>query len=76
MCELATVASLRRACLQTGGYGTAIGAMVGAFIMAMSQQGPSFAGWNTDWRFVFLGVILLASAYANSYVRKRAEAAR
>ena len=62
--------------LLTGGYGSAIGAVIGAFIMAMSQQGPSYAGWNTDWRFVFLGVILLGSAYANGYVRKRAEAAR
>jgi ribose/xylose/arabinose/galactoside ABC-type transport system permease subunit len=60
--------------LLTGGFGSAIGAMIGAFIMAMAQQGPSFAGWNTDWRFVFLGIILLAAAFANEFVRKRAEA--
>ena len=60
--------------LLTGGYGTAIGAMIGAFIMAIANQGPSFAGWNTDWKFVFLGTILLGSAYANGAIRKRAEA--
>ena len=62
--------------LLTGGYGSAIGAAIGALIMAMSQQGISFAGWNTDWRFVFLGAILLIAVYANGYVRRVAEAAR
>ena len=62
--------------LLTGGYGSAIGAAIGALIMAMSQQGISFAGWNTDWRFVFLGAILLVAVYANGYVRRLAEAAR
>ena len=60
----------------TGGYGSALGAAVGAFIMAVSQQGPAFSGWNTDWRFVFLGLILLGSVYANKRVRQIAEAAR
>ena len=62
--------------LLTGGYGSAIGAAIGALIMAMAQQGISFAGWNTDWRFVFLGGILLVAVYANGYVRRLAEAAR
>ncbi|MCP4226122.1 MAG: ABC transporter permease, partial [Actinomycetia bacterium] len=62
--------------LLTGGYGSAIGAAIGALIMAMSQQGISFAGWNTDWRFVFVGAILLIAVFANGYVRRIAEAAR
>lgn len=60
----------------TGGYGSVFGAAIGAFIMAMSQQGPAFSGWNTDWRFVFLGLILLGSVYANKRVRSIAEAIR
>ncbi|MCP3854205.1 MAG: hypothetical protein GY698_05650 [Actinomycetia bacterium] len=62
--------------LLTGGYGSAIGAAIGALIMAMSQQGISYAGWNTDWRFVFQGGILLVAVYANGYVRRVAEATR
>jgi ribose/xylose/arabinose/galactoside ABC-type transport system permease subunit len=60
----------------TGGYGSVLGAAIGALIMAMSKQGISFAGWNTDWRFVFLGGILLAAVVANGYVRRVAEAIR
>jgi ribose/xylose/arabinose/galactoside ABC-type transport system permease subunit len=62
--------------LLTGGYGSVLGAAIGALIMAMSQQGISFAGWNSDWRNVFLGTILLLAVVANGYVRRIAEAAR
>ncbi len=62
--------------LLTGGYGSAQGAATGALLMAMAQQGISFAGWNTDWRFFFLGIILLVAVYANGAVRRRAEAIR
>ena len=60
--------------LLTGGYGTAIGGAIGAMIMAMSVQGIPSARWNTDWRFVFLGVILLLAVIANRSIRTRAEA--
>lgn len=62
--------------LLTGGYGSAIGGAIGAVIMAMSFQGIPFAGWNSDWRFLFLGVILLLAVLANRWVRSKAEAAR
>jgi len=60
--------------LLNGGFGSALGAAMGAMIMAMGMQGISFSGWNTDWRFVFLGAILLAAVYANQKVRGLAEA--
>ena len=47
-----------------------------AVIMAMSFQGIPFAGWNSDWRFLFLGVILLLAVLANRWVRSKAEATR
>ncbi len=59
----------------TGGYGTALGAAFGAAIMAMSLVGIQAARWNTDWRFVFLGVILLLAVIANRFIRDKAEAA-
>jgi ribose/xylose/arabinose/galactoside ABC-type transport system permease subunit len=60
--------------LLTGGYGSVIGASIGAVIMAMSFQGIPFAGWNSDWRFLFVGAILLLAVLVNNYVRSKAEA--
>ena len=60
----------------TGGYGTALGGAIGAIIMAMSVQGIPSARWNSDWRYVFLGVILLTAVIANRSIRTRAEATR
>ncbi len=60
----------------TGGYGSTLGAAIGAIIMAMSVQGIPSARWNTDWRFLFLGVILLTAVIANNFIRSRAEATR
>lgn len=60
----------------TGGYGSTFGAAIGALIMAMSVQGIPSARWNSDWRFVFLGAILLTAVIANNFIRSRAEATR
>ncbi len=61
--------------LLTGGYGSAVGGAIGSLIMSMSTQGIPFAGWNTNWRFLFLGVILLLAVAGNNSVRRRAEPA-
>ena len=61
--------------LLSGGYGSAAGGALGALIMAMSFQGIPFAGWNSDWRFLFVGVILLLAVLVNNFVRKKAEEA-
>ncbi len=60
----------------TGGYGSTLGAAIGAIIMAMAAQGIPSARWNSDWRFVFLGGILLLAVIANNFIRSRAEATR
>jgi simple sugar transport system permease protein len=70
------IASVVGGCVLTGGYGSAIGASLGATIIGMAFIGIQFSGWNTDWRFLFLGVILLAAVLVNNYIRKRAEGAR
>jgi ribose/xylose/arabinose/galactoside ABC-type transport system permease subunit len=62
--------------LLTGGYGSAAGGAIGSLIMSMSTQGIPFAGWNSNWRFLFLGVILLLAVAGNNYVRKKAEQSR
>ena len=62
--------------LLTGGYGSALGAAIGALIWGMIQQGIGFSGWNSDWRFLVLGALLLVAVLVNNYVRGRAEKAR
>jgi ribose/xylose/arabinose/galactoside ABC-type transport system permease subunit len=62
--------------LLTGGYGSAAGGAIGSLIMSMSTQGIPFAGWSTNWRNLFLGVILLLAVAGNTYVRRRAELSR
>jgi simple sugar transport system permease protein len=70
------IAAVVGGCLLTGGYGSALGASIGATIIGMAFIGIQFSNWNTDWRFLFLGVILLAAVLVNNYIRKRAEGAR
>ncbi len=59
--------------LLTGGYGSVIGAATGAVIWGMITQGIGFARWNSDWRFVVLGALLLVAVIVNNIVRDRAE---
>jgi simple sugar transport system permease protein len=68
------VAAVVGGCLLTGGYGSVIGAAIGAFIFGMTNQGIVYAGWNPDWFYFFLGALLLGAILLNSWVRKRAEA--
>lgn len=62
--------------LLSGGYGSPVGASLGATIVGMAFIGIQFSGWNTDWRFLFLGVILLLAVLVNNVVRRGAEKAR
>ncbi|MEU2388829.1 ABC transporter permease [Streptomyces sp. NPDC012461] len=59
-------------CLMTGGSGSAIGPVFGAFMFGMVQQGIVFAGWNPDWFKAFLGVMLLGAVLINLYVQRTA----
>ncbi len=58
--------------LLTGGYGSAIGAAIGALIFGMVRQGIVFAGVDADWFQVFLGVMLLIAVLVNHWVRRKA----
>jgi simple sugar transport system permease protein len=66
------IAAVVGGCLLTGGYGTAIGAAIGAFIFGMANQGIVYAGWDPDWFKFFLGAVLLFAVIANNAFRNYA----
>ncbi|OZC62648.1 ribose ABC transporter permease [Rhodococcus sp. 06-470-2] len=66
------IAAVIGGCLLTGGYGTAVGAFIGAFIFGITNQGIVYAGWNPDWFKFFLGAMLLFAVIANSSFRNYA----
>ena len=70
------VAAVIGGCLLTGGFGSAIGASVGALIFGMTSQGIVYAGWDADWFKFFLGAMLLLAVLANQVVRRYAEQTR
>jgi simple sugar transport system permease protein len=59
-------------CLLTGGYGTAIGAAIGAMIYGMTKQGIVYAGWDNNWLLFFVGIMLLLAVLLNAFVRRQA----
>jgi len=66
----AIVAAVVGGVLLTGGYGSAIGAMFGALVFGIVEEGIVFAGVDANWYKAFIGLILLLAVLLNSYVRK------
>jgi len=54
------------------GYGSPIGAALGAFIFGMTRQGIVFAGWDPNWYRFFLGAMLLIAVLVNLWVKNYA----
>jgi simple sugar transport system permease protein len=73
---LAIIAAVIGGTLLTGGYGSAIGAVLGALIFGMVKQGIVFAGVDADWFQAFMGTMLVLAVLVNNYIRKKAEEAR
>lgn len=70
------IAAVIGGCLLTGGYGSAIGGAIGAFIFGMANKGIIYAAWNPDWFKFFLGLMLLLATVVNIAVKKRAESSK
>jgi simple sugar transport system permease protein len=71
----AIIAAVIGGTLLTGGYGSAVGATIGALIFGMVQQGIVITGASADWFQVFLGAMLIAAVLVNDWTRRRALAA-
>jgi simple sugar transport system permease protein len=67
------IAAVIGGCLLTGGYGSVVGATVGALIFGMTQLGITYAGWDPDWFKTFLGIMLIAATLVNLYVKRKAD---
>ncbi|WP_369135196.1 ABC transporter permease [Modestobacter sp. I12A-02662] len=66
------IASVVGGALLTGGYGSAVGSALGAFIFGMTTQGIVYAGWDPNWFRAFLGVMLLLAVLVNLYIKNYA----
>jgi simple sugar transport system permease protein len=62
-------------CLLTGGYGSAVGAAIGALVYAVAEHGIVLAGWDPLWFDALLGVLLLMALLTSGVVRRRLKAA-
>ena len=62
--------------LLTGGYGSAVGALLGALIYGTVQIGILYTGIDSDLFKVFLGLMVLLAVLFNNYVRRRVSVAR
>lgn len=69
----AIIAAVIGGTLLTGGYGSAAGAVLGALIFGMVQQGIVITGVDADWFQVFLGAMLLVAVLVNERIRRVAE---
>lgn len=68
----AIIAAVVGGTLLTGGYGSVVGAALGALIFAMVQQGIIITGVDGDWFQVFVGAILVLAVIFNNALRQRA----
>ncbi len=67
----AIIAAVIGGCLLTGGFGSIIGASLGALIFGVVQIGIGYTSIDNNWYRVFLGAMLLAAVLFNNYIRLR-----
>lgn len=55
----------------TGGVGTVVGAVIGAFVMGVMNNGMSILGIGIDWQQVIKGLVLLAAVFFDVYNKRK-----
>jgi simple sugar transport system permease protein len=72
----AIIAAVIGGCLLTGGFGSVIGASLGALIFGVVQIGIGYTSIDNNWYRVFLGGMLLAAVLFNNFIRRRVALSR
>jgi simple sugar transport system permease protein len=67
----AIAAAVIGGCLITGGYGSVIGAALGALLIPAVSAGLIMGGAPSYWYQAFVGVVLVAAAVINLVVVRR-----
>ncbi len=55
----------------SGGVGTVIGAIIGAFVMGVMNNGMSIVGVGVDWQQAIKGMVLLAAVFFDVYNKNK-----
>jgi putative multiple sugar transport system permease protein len=55
----------------SGGIGTVIGAIIGAFVMGVMNNGMSIIGVGIDWQQAIKGLVLLAAVFFDVYNKNK-----
>ena len=55
----------------SGGIGTVIGAVIGAFIMGVMNNGMSILGVGIDWQQAIKGGVLLLAVFFDVYNKRK-----
>lgn len=56
----------------TGGIGTVIGSVIGAFVMGVMNNGMSIVGVGIDWQQAIKGMVLLLAVFFDVYNKNKA----
>jgi ribose transport system permease protein len=56
----------------SGGRGTILGTIIGAFIMSVLTNGLRILGMQEEWKIVVTGVIIIVAVYVDIMLRRRA----
>ena len=55
----------------TGGVGKVVGAVIGAFIMGVMNNGMSIMGIGIDWQQVIKGAVLMLAVFLDVYYKQK-----
>ena len=59
-------------CSATGGYGTIIGAVIGAYVIMLLKTGLPYIGLQANWQQIITGIVLIGAVMIDIIKKRRA----